>query len=601
MRHEPFYGVRTYTIPSIGCCVGVISHDETFADCQILESKDKSQIVFFAGEHFAHDESSKIEALFSTYHTYDDRFLRALNGWFAGVVVDLNKSRLVVFNDRFGIGRVYYTKTAESFAFASEAKSLLAVRPATRTFNQVALGQYLGVGAVLNDLTLFNDVLVMPGGSAWSVEASGRITKRRFFTPEELESQAPLSESDFSNALRETLARAIPSYFRGTSAVAVSLTGGLDTRGIMAFAPKSTARHAYTYRGMYREAFDVRIAREVAKICDYEYDVLPIGRRFLHEFPELAAKTIWITDGTLDIGASHEIYLSRLARQIAPVRITGNYGSEILRNVTTFKPLRLQSALFDGDFRPFIEEGERSLEDAKQCHPISFAAFKEIPWNLYGRLAAAQSQLTVRSPYTDNDVVSLAYRGPRDRRTQTHVWQRLIAAQNPLLAAIPTDRGLGGRGALKRHWQRLYRYAMFKAEWYYEAGMPSWMARLDSRFGRGRLPPWFTGSHKIENYRLWFRDELFEWIRDSLCESLVSCPYLDGKVVRRIASAHGAGTANVSTDLNRVLSVALIHKIFIDGRIQIGSRGAVFRPTQSSQIDSGSTRRDRSFALNSPN
>ena len=585
MLHESHYTQRTYSIPTLGCCVGIVSHDEAFADCQIRVSSDRSQLLVVAGEHFGDDTGSSIDALFETHGSNPHRFLRALNGWFAGIMVDLGKKTMLLFNDRLGLGRLHYTTMADSFAFASEAKSLLAVRPHTRSLNPTAVGQYLSVGAVLNDLTLFNDVFLIPGGSAWSLGPAGRVVKRRYFTPCELETQPALSEAAFGSALRETLAKAVPRYFGGRRSVAVSLTGGLDTRGIMAFAPEVAEPRAYTYRGMFRDAYDVRIAREVASVRGYRHDVLPIGKPFLETFPELAAQTVWTTDGTLEVSASHEVYLSRLARQIAPVRITGNYGSEILRSVSTFKPIRLARQIFDNDFLPFIEEGERALTEAKRAHPISFAVFREIPWSLYGRLAAAQSQLTVRSPYTDNDIVALVYRRPRERGVQTRVWQQLIAQQSPLLASIPTDRGIGIRHSRVGRSDRLLRYLTFKAEWYYESGMPSWLARIDARVGRGRTPPWFVGSHKIENYRLWFRDDLFPWVRASLCDSSTALPYFAPDAVREITIAHGAGAGNFTREISRILSIELIQKTLIACGPRHGNRLAIPQSTRLDRLD----------------
>ena len=78
-----------------------------------------------------------------------------------------------------------------------------------------------------------------------------------------------------------------------------------------------------------------------------------------------------------------------MARAVAPVRMTGNYGSEVLRGVSLFKPLGLPRQMFAPEFVPYIEAAEASLEAATKTHPISFVVFEEIPSSLYGRLAAA--------------------------------------------------------------------------------------------------------------------------------------------------------------------------------------------------------------------
>jgi asparagine synthase (glutamine-hydrolysing) len=63
--------------------------------------------------------------------------------------------------------------------------------------------------------------------------------------------------------LRNVLSRGLPGYFAGAERVGVALTGGMDTRVIMA-GHKSAAGSVpcYTFGGMYRECEDVRLATE---------------------------------------------------------------------------------------------------------------------------------------------------------------------------------------------------------------------------------------------------------------------------------------------------------------------------------------------------
>ena len=56
-------------------------------------------------------------------------FLEKLNGWFSGVLLDLRAQKLVLFNDRYGVNRIYYHEDASGFYFSSEAKALLKILP----------------------------------------------------------------------------------------------------------------------------------------------------------------------------------------------------------------------------------------------------------------------------------------------------------------------------------------------------------------------------------------------------------------------------------------------------------------------------------------
>jgi len=486
--------------------------------------------------------------------------------------------------------RVYCTETKSAFTFASEAKSLLAIRPESRRIDAEGLGEFFALGAQVGERTLFQGVSRLQGGSAWTIARGREVRKQRYFTPDELENQPTLDAETYYAKLRSTLSDIIPKYMTDEDSVAVSLTGGFDTRAIMAFDARSADRRlSYTYGGMYRDCQDVTVAREVARVCGYEHDVLNIDERFLSRFPECAEKTVWVTDGTLDIAVAHEVYLSGLARNISPVRLTGNYGSEVLRGVSTFKPLGLPRQMFAPEFVPYVEAAERSFESVRRGHPASFAIFHEIPSNLYGRLAAAQSQLTLRSPFLDNALVSLAYQAPAGHNV-TDSWTRLITERHPALAAIPTDRGqLGTASALTSLPGRFYNHILFKAEWYYEGGMPDWLSRIDVRLTRGRKPPFFAGTHKMQHYRLWFRDHLADYVDSLLNDSTAaSRPYLNRVYARDIAAAHREGRRNCTGEIAALATAELIHRLFIDGghASSLFESFITFKPIDNFQVSS---------------
>ena len=78
-------------------------------------------------------------------------FLEKLNGWFSGVLLDLREQKFVLFNDRYGVNRIYYHEDSRGFYFASEAKALLKILPGTRQLDLRSLGETLCCEAVLQE------------------------------------------------------------------------------------------------------------------------------------------------------------------------------------------------------------------------------------------------------------------------------------------------------------------------------------------------------------------------------------------------------------------------------------------------------------------
>src|SRR5262249_12850940 len=143
---------------------------------------------------------------------------------------------------------------------------------------------------------------------------------------------------------------------------------------------------------------------------DQLYKVIRLDQNFLSNFPTYAEETIYMTDGCHNVCGAHDIFLNRLVREIAPIRLSGKFGSEIVRGRGQFKPHPPSESLFDPDFYGYVLEAGRTLSNISDGNKVSFAAFKEMPWHEYGCLAIEQSQLTFETPYVDNELVGLMYR-----------------------------------------------------------------------------------------------------------------------------------------------------------------------------------------------
>ena len=140
MVHDPSYVSGTYANDDVGLCVGWVSHGGSFSGRTPLWNERRDVCLIFSGEDFtATDEAlqcgerefgaESATYLTALYEAQGLNFIERLNGWFSGLLVDLRKRLAVLFNDRYGLGRVYYHETPERFYFSSEAKSLLAVMP----------------------------------------------------------------------------------------------------------------------------------------------------------------------------------------------------------------------------------------------------------------------------------------------------------------------------------------------------------------------------------------------------------------------------------------------------------------------------------------
>ena len=347
----------------------------------------------------------------------------------------------------------------------------------------------------------------------------------------------------------------------------MSMTGGLDTRMVVAWnKPRPHSLPFYTFGGMLRDCQDVIVAREIARICQQPYEVIPAGKDFLARFPHYAERAVYLTDGCVDVSRAPDLYLSERAREIAPVRMTGLFGGEILRRVRAFKPVEPLQGLFRGELLDHIRRAGETYAGLLGGSAVSFAVFKQAPWHHFGALALEQTQLSVRSPFLDNEFVRAAFRAPDSTLENDKVSLRLIGDGNAALRQIPTDRGLGGnRGRFLGGASRALLEFLFKAEYGYDMGMPQWVARLDHFLSPFRLERLFLGRHKIFHFRIWYRDTLAGYVREVLLDSRsLSRPYVDRKGIEAVVEGHLRGERNYTSELHKLLTLELIHRVFLD-------------------------------------
>ena len=598
MMHERFYVSGSCFVPQLGIYGAWVAHPSSFA-ASVSGFYDKDGVALaFAGECFPDDlERAKIGSegpngdvrgvnwLVNRYLEQGERFVETLNGLFSGLLIDRNRQCAFIFNDRYGIERIYYHETKDAIYFASEAKALLCVLPELRAFDEKGVAQFLAFGCTLERQTLFRGVNLLPGGSNWRTEQGAEWRKSRYFVPENWSSRATLTEDEFDSAFDSTFRRILKRYVGTGAGLGISLTGGLDTRMIMACRPETRVHPiCYTFSGRTEQTLDASIAARIASECGLEHRVLRINDDFLRSYGKFVDRTVIATDGCSGATGAHEIYFSQLARELAPVRLTGNFGSEVLRGMSTFKPLRLADGLLADATRKSVAEAAECVPGSTS-HPVTLAAFHEIPWNLYGNLAAGRSQVTFRTPYLDNELVALAYRLPPSLRASPLPALRLVHRNRPALAEIPTDRGqLRERRDAAWLFRRLFSEVTFKLDYMHKEGLPSPLALFDPMLHALSVTG-ILGLHKFLPYRRWFREQLATTVSEILTDRRTrEARWWNTPFLATMWANHVRGRGNYVREINAILTLEAVERLILNGSRDLDKDSKIQRSTLHAQV-----------------
>lgn len=583
MMHERFYASGPYINEQLGLWVGWVSHKGSFSDCMPLWNEKKDVCVIFSGENFTNPP--EIERLRSRGHEFDSenasylvhlyeemglKFIEKLNGWFCGLLLDTRRGKVFLFNDRYGMNRIFVHESKDGFYFSSEAKAFLAVLPDTREFDLKGLGEFLTCGCTLGSQSLFKNVSILPPASLWVFENGDIKNKNYYFAPQEWVGQSRLDEKQISYSLIESFGGFVKRYTGGPLPVGVSLTGGLDSRMIMACLETRDAKFpCYTFGSMYRNTFDVQVARKVAKACDQPHHVLVLGEEFLRDLPRYLEKAVYISDGYLGLSGAAELYLNSLARSLAPVRLTGNYGGELLRGHRAFKYEIPRGRFANPDLQPYIREAQGTFQELGTTNPVTFALFHQAPSQGYGRLAIERSQVILRTPFMNNDLVKLVYQAPSNLLKGEQLSFAIISRYNPNLLAIPTDRGLLCNGSqLKSLTRQLYRKGLIKAEYWSSHGMPNWLTAI-SRYGLGRfIEKRFIGRDKFQHFRLWTQKYFAAYIADVLVAgSREMGEFFNLRQMESMVHEHVAGKKNYIDEIDKIMTLILMSRTLFKGSV----------------------------------
>jgi asparagine synthase (glutamine-hydrolysing) len=583
LQHEPSYVTGTFTDERLGIYVGWVARKGSFDERMPLQNEEGDSILVFSGEEYSDRET--IQRLKSQSHQFghgdasylvhaaeeDREFPRSLNGRFHGILINKREATAKLFIDRFGMHRLYTHVEHDAVYFAAEAKAILAVLPQLRQVDLQSLGEFVSCGCVLDNRSLFRDITLLPAASRWVFQNGELKSKEKYFSPSEWEGQSKLDDDAYYEELRGVFSRCLPRYFDGPQRVGLSVTGGLDTRMILAWAREFPQPiPTYTFVGPYRECKDVTVGRKVAETCQLPHQVIKVGEEFLSRFPQYAERAVFLTDACVGVNRGADLYVNEIAAKIAPVRMTGNYGSEILRHLRAFKPSDPASGLFQPELTASIEQAKATYKNLFQGHAVSFTAFRQAPWYQYGLLALEQTQLSVRSPFLDNDLVRTAFRAKNSEVVKSDLFEdndacsRLIKDGSSALSRIPTDRGLGGKGGIAQSLLRAYLEFTFKAEYAYDYGMPPWLARIDHSLSALHLERAFLGRHKFCHFRVWYRDALSNYVKEILLDSKsLSRPYIQRSTLERMVQDHVKGVQNHTSEITKLLTLELTHRLFL--------------------------------------
>lgn len=195
------------------------------------------------------------------------RLLGQIDGIFAAVIYDASQQKVYLISDRRGLRYLYWTQSQDSLVWCSELKSLLGLPGYQIKIDKAAVEDFLGLRYKIGDRSWFDGVEILPAATVltWDI-TTATLEKNRYWWWTQIH---PLDSTYNENELVEEIGHrfiaAVEKRSQPLERVGLSLSGGLDSRAILAAMPdQGQIIHAV---GLGQpDCDDIILAQQVAKI-----------------------------------------------------------------------------------------------------------------------------------------------------------------------------------------------------------------------------------------------------------------------------------------------------------------------------------------------
>ena len=590
IKHEDWYLRDNYIEPPIA--IGRVHLGIFNPEPQPIFNEDKKLCIFMNGEIYDYEyQKEKLrlnghrfqidnepEFVLHLYEEYGLKFVEHLKGAFVVAIWDTKKEKLVIANDRYGLKPLYYTHFNGRLLFASEVKAILEAADFNRVVNKAAIADFFSFGYLFGNKTFFEGINLLPPSSIF-VYQNGEITIKEYWDFNYLEEYPNKSENDYIEELSFLFRQAVNRQMLGNYRIGVSLSGGLDSRTIVAmidgkYYPIDT--HTFGLPG----CDDARFAQVVADILGTNHHFHELKPEDMLNFFE---KTVKLTDGMLNIFDSHALSKFDDIKEYSDVLLNGFSGDMILGSFLTkeiitanqketfeiiYKSLgnifEQQSSLF---MQPNYEEIEELAKSSLSLAYQSASEKNNISSNiadyinlrnrqrrfiLYGPITS-YSIFEVRVPFYDYDLIDFVMCIPPNLRYDEYLYVEAFKKLFPQLAKVPWQKtGLPVNATKFQKWI------------HYNSSRISYRAkRVLEMLTGGAICRTHVSS--FADYNAWIRTTFKDFVLQVLLDDKTSQRgYFNSDYLKQLVEEHMAGQANLSGLLGRLLTFELWHRQFVD-------------------------------------
>ena len=333
---------ETTNVYSVGMGMQRLAIIDLESGKQPIYSADGKTVIVFNGEIYNYKilkddllkdgvtftTSSDTEVILHLYEKHGTDAFSKLDGMFVFSIYDANIASLYIVRDFFGEKPLYYTQDANTFYWASELKSIIAVQKSTKEISKEGLNLYFQLTYIPAPYTIYEGINKLEADKYLHFDCnSGKFTThiiKHSFTEYELENKEWVVKKNHDLVQQSVISRSISDVPLGTF-----LSGGVDSSIVSLSLAQQSATPIDTFSiGFEKKSFDeTEKSRQVAKLIGSKHHEFVIGQsdlsanldKILFNFDEPFA----------DSSALASYIVAQKTHAFVKVALTGDGGDEV--------------------------------------------------------------------------------------------------------------------------------------------------------------------------------------------------------------------------------------------------------------------------------
>lgn len=274
---------------------------------------NENMVVYIEGEGYNLDivqelfnlKSNNFEEILAEAHETSilPEVLNKIDGHFNACLYDKKNKKIFLISDRWGMRFMYWYFKDNKFAFSGEVKGILALEGIDKTIKKSSLDCFLDLGFLLGENTWFENIKLIKPATIIEFDINSKQLKQEYYWKFSEIKQQNLPYEEAVEKLCKLLVSSVEHRFDETKKIAIPISGGLDSRAIIAVVNKLRPKHkTFNFTFGTPNCEDIIVAKKVCKVAKQKHVSYCYSNKNWFD-PRI--KHVWYTDGLLSFNDMH--------------------------------------------------------------------------------------------------------------------------------------------------------------------------------------------------------------------------------------------------------------------------------------------------------